>query len=416
MPRNNLVEIARHVIGHGKAGTMEQAESIMKLPASNYYDPDLFEREIRQIFHRLPLLLAAGCELPEAGDYKAMEVAGKSVLLTRGKDGVARGFMNACTHRGAMVVQEGCGNKARFTCPYHGWTFAQDGRLIAVAAARDYGDLDKSAYGLKQLPVLERAGLIWVVLNPASTVDIDTFLSGYDKMLGAFGFDKWSHVATRSFKGPNWKIAYDGYLEYYHIPTLHSTTFGTDSTNRGLYYAWGPHQHIKAPALQKGYRATEVLGYLQDIADKPEHAWDLETLTYGIWTVFPCTSIAPFGGGARGVMISQILPGANVGESITHQIYVMEEAPVGAELEAANKQFEWFQEVVMTEDYAMGASIQQALPGSGIDHVPLGRNELGNQRFHQWAAQVVETKTDEALNALFAATERGVGIPQIAAE
>ena len=130
----------------------------------------------------------------------------------------------------------------------------------------------------------------------------------------------------------------------------------------------------------------------------------------------PCTSIAPFGGGARGVMISQILPGAHVGESITNQIYVMEEAPVGAELEAANKQFEWFQEVVMTEDYAMGASIQQALPGSGIDHVPLGRNELGNQRFHQWAARVVEAETDDDLNTLFAGCDRGIGIPKVAAE
>lgn len=416
MPREDLVDIARHVIGHGKAGTMEQADEILKLPASNYYDEGLFKLEMERIFHRLPILLAPGCELPEAGDFKTIDVAGSSVLLSRGKDGAMRGFMNACTHRGATLVREECGNASRFTCAYHGWTFAQDGRLVGVAAQQDFGEIDKADYGLKEIPVHETAGLVWAVLNPHSKIDIEGFLSGFDDMLADFDFENWSYVSKRTFKGPNWKIAMDGYLEYYHIPVLHGPTFGTDSTNRGIYYAWGPHQHIKSPAMDKGHLATEVLGYLADIADKPEEDWDLETLTYGIWGVFPCVSIGCFGGGGRGVMISQMLPGASVGESVTTQYYIMEKAPEGEDLVAANAQFDFFQEVVMREDYAMGYSIQRSLPGSGIDHVPLGRNELGNQRFHQWCAKVVEAESDEELNALFADAERGVGIPRLAAE
>ena len=415
MSREKLVEIARHVIDHGKAGTMEQADDIYRLPASSYYDEALFEKELQGIFHRVPLLLAASGELAGDDAFKTMEVAGKSVLLTRGRDGQARAFMNACTHRGATLVGAECGNRNRFTCRYHGWTYANDGRLLAIAANDDYGDLDRSAYGLKELPLRESAGLIWVVLNADSTIDFDAFLAGYDQMLAAFGFDQWDYVSTRTFAGPNWKIAYDGYLEYYHIPVLHNATFGPDSTKRGLYYGWGPHQHIKAPALQDGYAGTEVLGYLQDIADKPESEWDLETMTYGVWTVFPCTSIASFAGGGRGVMMSQILPGATVGESVTNQVYLMEKAPVGDELVEANRQFDWFQEVVMTEDYAMGYSIQQSLPGSGIDHLPLGRNELGNQRFHQWCAKVVAAQSDEDLNALFRTAAQGVGIPNASA-
>lgn len=416
MSRENLVAIAQHVIDHGRAGTMEQADDIYKLPASSYYDPELFDLEMEQIFGRIPILLAAGCEMPEPGDYKTIDVAGKAILLTRGKDGEVRGFMNACTHRGAKLATEECGNQSRFTCPYHGWTFGADGRLIAVAAQQDFGDIDKSQYGLKELPVLERAGLIWAVLNSESNIDFDAFLAGFDDMLANFEFDKWDFVSKRTFKGPNWKIAMDGYLEYYHIPALHGRTFGTDSTNQGIYYAWGPHQHIKTPALDKGHLATEVLGYMAPIADKPQEEWDKETLTFGVWGVFPCVSIACFGGGGRGVMFSQILPGAHVGESITTQYYLMEEAPEGENLVAANAQFDFFEEVVMTEDYAMGYSIQESLPKSGIDHLPLGRNELGNQRFHQWCGKIVAAETDEELNALFADAERGVGIPRMAAE
>jgi carnitine monooxygenase subunit len=416
MPREELVDIARHVINHGKAGTMDQADGIMKLPAANYYDEGLFALEMDRIFHRLPIILAPGCELAEAGDFKTIEVAGTSVLLTRGKDKVVRGFMNACTHRGATLEREECGNRSRFSCPYHGWTFNQEGRLVGVSAQQDFGNFDKDEYGLKEIPVHESAGLVWAILNPASTLDIPAFLSGYDDMLAAFGFDEWVYVSKRTFKGPNWKIAYDGYLEYYHIPVLHGQTFGTDSTNRGLYYAWGPHQHIKSPALDKGHVATEVLGYMADLADKPEQDWDMETLTFGVWTVFPTTSIASFAGGGRGVMVSQILPGETVGESITTQYYIMEEMPGDNEIAAAEEQFDFFQNVVMTEDYATGYSIQKSLPKSGIDHLLLGRNELGNQHFHQWCQKIVDAETDEALSALFAGGDTGGRIPKQAAE
>ena len=94
-------------------------------------------------------------------------------------------------------------------------------------------EINKNDYGLKTLPVYETAGLIWAIVNPKSTVDIQSFLAGYDKMLETFAFSEWVYVSKRTFSGPNWKIAYDGYLEYYHVPVLHRETFGVDATNRG---------------------------------------------------------------------------------------------------------------------------------------------------------------------------------------
>jgi len=381
----------------------------MKLPASVYYDEQRFELELVRIFRRVPLILGPSCELPKSNDFKTIRVANMSVIVTRGKDGRARAFMNACTHRGARLVSEDSGRRSRFSCPYHGWTFANDGNLVGVSAQQDFGDVDKAAYGLKELPVYESAGLIWAVLDPKSDLDISAFLAGYDDMLSAFGFKDWVYVSKRTFKGPNWKLAYDGYLEYYHVPVLHGQTFGKDSTNRGLYYAWGPHQHIKSPAMEKGHVATETLGYMAGLADQPEESWDLETLTYGVWTVFPTTSIASFAAGGRGVMVSQILPGEHVGESITTQYYIMDAAP--SDPESAETQFDFFQQVVMQEDYAMGASAQAVLPGSGIDHLLLGRNELGNQRFHSWVQQICDAETDQEFKRLFAEAQRGVGIP-----
>lgn len=410
---NLLKNIARHVIDHGRNGTMEYAEDIMKLPTSVYFDKALFELEVERIFKRVPLILAPACELPNPGDFKTMQVAKSSILLVRGKDNVVRGFINACRHRGVKVENADCGNRARFTCPFHGWSFGVDGRLLAVAAQQDFGAFDKTQYGLREFPVTERVGLIWGIINPDTSLDIGTFFAGYDEMLSVFGFENWKLFSKRSFGGPNWKLSYDGYLEYYHVPALHGKTFGTDTTNKGIYYAWGPHQHIKTPDLSKGHIATETLGYLGDIADQPEHDWDLKTLSYGVWTVFPCISIASFGGGGRSVTISQILPGDNVGESTTTQYYLMEKLPDDPQVAAdAEAQCAFMQQVVETEDLAMARTAQTVLPDGNIDHLLLGRNELGNQHFHKWCKKITETETDEELMHLFATAERAAGVPR----
>jgi phenylpropionate dioxygenase-like ring-hydroxylating dioxygenase large terminal subunit len=397
--RRNLLPIARDVIKHAKAGTIRKAEDVMRLPASNYTDSKRFQAELEKVIKRVPIILGPSCEISNPGDFKTINVAGISLILTRDKDGKANALINVCSHRGACLTKKEKGNSSRFTCPYHGWNFSNSGELLAISAESDFGKIEKNNYGLKSLPIYESAGLIWAIMDPESTVDIPNFLSGYDKMLETFSFSDWVFVSKRTFEGPNWKIAYDGYLEYYHVPILHRETFGIDATNRGLYFSWGPHQHIKSPATDKGHIATETLGYLAELIDKPEDEWDLETMTYGVWTVFPTTSIASFDAGGRGVLISQILPGKKVDESITTQYYIMENPPsdpVGAE-----EQFDFFQKVVMNEDYATGASSQPGLKEGVIDHVLFGRNEQGNQHFHKWVDKVLNAKNDNDLNSIF---------------
>ena len=63
-------------------------------------------------------------------------------------------------------------------------------------------------------------------------------------------------------------ILQNGEIIVYPTDTLYG--FGVDATNQGLYYAWGPHQHIKSPATEKGHLATETLGYMANLIDKPE--------------------------------------------------------------------------------------------------------------------------------------------------
>ncbi len=384
MSRAQLIEMARHNVAHTDAGTINLADDIALVPAAHYFDEEHWQLEMKQVFKRLPLMLAASCEVANPGDYKAILTGGVPILISRGKDGELRAFLNMCSHRGSIIMPEGCGNAHRFTCPYHAWNYDTAGALTGIYNEKEFGELDKADHGLRPLPVLERAGLIWVIPNPDSELDIEQFLCGYDDMLAHFDFSNWYMFSQRTVKGPNWKIAYDGYLDFYHLPILHKDTFGSDFSSQALYYSWGPHQRVSAPDPT-----------LKELMDQPEDDWPIEQLVVGVWTIFPHVSIASFDGGGRGVLISQLFPGETVGESFTVQNYLMEKPPADEEAEqAAHEQFEFLKFVVETEDYATGLRQQQALKTGTKQHVLFGRNEAGGQNFHQWLDRIL--KADDA--------------------
>jgi carnitine monooxygenase subunit len=380
--REQLVAMARENIAHVKAGTIPQEPDVFRVPTLNYYGHERWEREIEAVFKRLPLMLALTAEMRNPGDYKAMEAAGVPVLLTRGADGVVRGFYNICSHRAAVLVEEGNGSARRFACPYHAWTYDQQGALVGILSREDFGDVDASCLGLVPLPVAERAGLIWAQLTPEPAVDIDTFLCGYDELLGEFDFGSWSLVSRRAIPGPNWKVAYDGYLDLYHLPILHKNTFGPNMPNQAIYDAWGPHQRVTSPNPR----------YLE-LEAKPEDEWDARHLLGGVWTIFPHVSIATFDAGGRGALISQLFPGADPDTSVTVQSYVLDHEPSDEERETAEKQAELLEYVVAEEDYATGKRIQKAVKVGARPTLLFGRNEGGGQRFHGWVDRLLDTST-----------------------
>lgn len=390
MSRAQLVEMARKDLEHGRNGTLDQVDEIVRVPVENYYDQARWEAEVQKVFRRIPLVLAASAELPNPGDYKAMVAVGVQVLITRNRQGTVKAFVNMCSHRGARLVEEGKGTAHKFSCPYHAWTYSPDGDLVAIYSESDFGQIDKSCHGLVELPCLEKAGIIWVTVNPQSTLDINLFLSGYDSLLEQFGFANWTHQHTQTVQGPNWKIAYDGYLDYYHLPILHRNTFGTDIGNQANYYSWGPHTHLGRP--------DETLA---EFADLPDEEWPIERLVNGVWTIFPHVSIASFGGGGRSVMLSQLFPGDTPETSYTNQIFLMEQEPDTDQLrKEAQEQFDFLKYVVQEEDYATGIAQQKNLNVGARSHVMFGKNEGGGQAFHRWVDDILAA-SDEDLPKLF---------------
>jgi phenylpropionate dioxygenase-like ring-hydroxylating dioxygenase large terminal subunit len=390
MNRKELVQMARRNLEHVKAGSVDQAVDVHRVPSAHYVDADRWAREMELVFRRLPLVLAFSAELREAGDYRSMIVADVPILLTRGSDGAVRAFSNVCRHRGAVVAPEGSGNATRFVCPYHGWSYDAKGSLRGIYNQKDFGEIDKACHGLAPLPVYERAGLIWGALTPKCSIDFDRFLGGYDELLEGLGLADAHLVGRQVVEGPGWKIAYDGYLDFYHLPILHRESFGPDIPSDALYDAYGPHQRVSMP--NPG---------LLEFDSIPEDDWPLEQILGGVWTVFPHISIADFDAEGKLFMISQLFPGTTLDTSTTIQNFLAVDEPSPETQKVIEEQMAFLFKVVRDEDYAMGKRIQRTLEAGSARDVLFGRNELGGQRFHRWVDAILETK-DEDLDELFA--------------
>jgi phenylpropionate dioxygenase-like ring-hydroxylating dioxygenase large terminal subunit len=365
------------------------------VPARRYTDPARGRDELERIFRRVPLVLGFSCELSEPGAYRSIEAAGVPVLLVRAADGGVRAFLNVCSHRGAIVVPEGVGCAKRFTCPYHGWTYGADGALLGIANRSEFGEVDASRLGLVPLPAGERAGLVFATLRPGAPLDLDSFLCGYGEVLAHLGLEHCHVVGRQVVAGPNWKVAYDGYLDFYHLPILHRESFGPSMPNRALYDAWGPHQRVSMPNPA-----------LLALESAPEEQWDQDELTTGVWTVFPHVSIADFQAAGKLYLVSQLFPGASVGTSQTIQTFLATREPDEGQRAAIEATMKFLEHVVRDEDYFTGLRIQRALETGALRDVLFGRNEWGGQRFHRFVDRVLAAE-DAELPALFASWAGG---------
>ena len=390
MSREKLVAMAERTIAHNKAGTVHLTESVTTIPSSNYFDPERWQREVDMIFKRVPLLLAMTAEIKEVNTYKAIDVVGMPILISRGADGVARAFVNMCSHRGAQLVDPGVGTARRFACPYHNWTYNQEGDLVGVFKQDDFGQLDTSCLGLTQLPIAERAGLIWVTLSPDSKLDFDAFFAGYDEMLEFCDFANMNHFGTRILAGPNWKISFDGYVDFYHLPILHKNTFGPDMSPDALFHRVGPHQRVTGPR-----------GNWAKLEGRPTSEWPDSVLTGGVWSVFPHGSIAGFEiEGHKIYQVARVFPGATADESVTYLDFISTAPKTDEFIAAANKQIAFLENVVRDEDYATGLKIQRTVKTGAKKVLHFGRNEGGAQYVHGWLDALLVTP-DEDLNELF---------------
>jgi phenylpropionate dioxygenase-like ring-hydroxylating dioxygenase large terminal subunit len=198
-----------------------QEEPLRALPAWTYRSAPFFRAEQEGIFRGAWLLVAHVSQLSRPGDYVSQTVAGEPIAVVRGDDGQLRAFSNVCRHRASRVL-DGHGNCGKaMRCPYHGWTYGLDGRLLGVPERTGFRGLDKDANGLWPLACEVSAGFVFASLA-AEPEPLDAYLSGFADRIAPYRPESLVEYARGEDVLPlNWKNVVDNYLEGYHIPVGH---------------------------------------------------------------------------------------------------------------------------------------------------------------------------------------------------
>lgn len=182
-----------------------------------YTDVELFEYERRTWLARQWYLIGHASEIPQTGSYIVRELLGESLIVVRAAPGVVQGFFNVCRHRGSRICRED-GTATAFTCPYHAWSYALDGRLRSAAALVD--GADRGALGLKPVRLREVGGLLFCALDPnAPSLDA---AAGFAPGLEYQGIPGARIAARRQYPtAANWKLVLENFHECYHCLPAH---------------------------------------------------------------------------------------------------------------------------------------------------------------------------------------------------
>lgn len=352
------------------------AEAPFENRAAIYTDPALWTTERNHGLRTIPLVAGFAAELAVARSFTTRELAGVPVLLTRDDDGLLRGFLNVCRHRGSPVAA-GCGVEARLMCPFHGWTYDTSGKLVGMPGREGFTGLARESLGLTPLPVAERHGVLFVQLDPnGPPLDIDAWLGPMGDRLASWGLERFRFVGTKLIDAPfNWKTALDTYAEGYHFATVHRDTVAQfQLSDCALVDLYGPHHRLVFPAQS----ITSVQGPLPPEAEPIDHF----SVVHGI---FPNTALSVTRSNAE---IFSVFPGNAVGHSITYHHYA---APVFPDelLEVHQASFGFSHELVEREDYGQARRVYDALATGLQPTVIYGRNEPALQHLHRGLAASV---------------------------
>ena len=230
------------------------------MPRAFYTDPRVLALEEDRLFSREWVCIGRAEELSRPGDYVTFQIGDEPILVAHGDDGTIRAFSNVCRHRGALVAS-GRGNRRRFVCPYHHWSYDNQGRLAGTPGIGEREDFDRRQCRLSEFHCALWQGFVFVSCagDPpplaARLTELEALIRPYHLEQMALGYLEEEVWET------NWKCLVENFMEGYHLTPLHPETLHPVNPTRlcrhfppgDAYFGYNAGFSPTLPRSQKGH-------------------------------------------------------------------------------------------------------------------------------------------------------------------
>jgi nitrite reductase/ring-hydroxylating ferredoxin subunit len=388
MQKEEQVRLLKGLINYLETGTNVDAGGIMQTPTDTYTSEERFSEEWNKFFRDYPQIVGMTGDLAEPGTFFTREDFGIPLLATRDEKGKFRAFANVCAHRGVVVENEKKGKKTKFSCPFHGWTYDNSGKLIGFPKPDHFGNIDKTCYGLTELPCMEQYGFLWVHPNPKGEIDLNNlFGSKLMEEFETWGFQNLVLTNEEEYVTEmNWKLAIDTFGETYHFPTLHrNTLFNNFHGNVQMF-----------DTFERNARLTLCLREIDNMKKDPEENWHICRGAFPVYFLFPNTILNVSDTGI--ILVREYPLDMSPHRSVSKVSfyfwpkvidYLKENKIVLDKTEGKPLQdgidgnpYLGFGAIIRDEDYVVAAASHKGLKSGAIDYLTFGKNELALHHYH----------------------------------
>ena len=212
-----------------------------RVKRSVFNDPELFDLEMKHIFEGNWIYLAHESQVPNINDYFTTTIGRQPVMITRNRAGELNCFINACAHRGAQLARFKTGNKGTFTCPFHGWTFNNTGKLLKIKDPENTGYPStfnkEGSHDLTKIAKFQSyRGFLFGSLN-ADVKPLEEHLGESRKIIDMIvdqsedGLEVLRGASTYWFEG-NWKLQAENGADGYHVTAVHWNYAATQAARK----------------------------------------------------------------------------------------------------------------------------------------------------------------------------------------
>ena len=389
MQRKEQLRLLNGLISYLDTGNNVDAGGIMQNPSDTYTCEQRFLKEWNKFFKDYPQIVGMSGDLEGPGTFFTREDFGIPLLATRDEKGKFKAFANVCAHRGVVVESERKGQKTKFSCPFHGWTYDNSGKLIGFPKPEHFGEIDKTCYGLTELTCLEKYGFLWVHPKPKGEIDINKlFGSKLKEEFEAWGFQNLILTHEEDYVTEmNWKLAIDTFGETYHFSTLHRNTLFNDF-----------HGNVQMfDTFKRNARLTLCLREIDNMKKDDEDNWHICRGAFPVYFLFPNTILNVSDTGIilvreypldmsphRSVSKVSFYFWPHVIEYIKENNIVFDQTKEGKPNQAGTEgnPYLGFGAIIRDEDYVVAAASHKGLRSGAINHLTFGKNEPALHHYH----------------------------------